>query len=257
MASPARSNASSHSSSMDWANRFLADDLASLRAQQSGHVPPVSGRVGSGRFGFELKVHNVIENKRIDKLQEVEMPPQWTASPRFSTRTELRQNHRDRLRPSMTYDCDGDGFVGQKDFQIAKKHDLGAEGMLSGGQRDSAIAETCYRMGSALHDDEIGGNAKARRVLTSLREKPELSDDTVREQRMRVGQMCVSTLKNKSSHQLKECMTFPEAHVPEPGAPVYTYTRTMLLAQRRVEREQTEKDNHKRYMATTIFHPEP
>ena len=225
-----------------------------MRKTVPGHTPPVLDHNGFERNGLRFSAG--ITNRKVDRLHDVQMPQNWQTTPRFSTRSELQQTRAAQLRPHASFDVDGDGFVGQSDYSISKKYDFNS-GMFSGGQRDSAIAETCRILGSRLHDDEIGGNAKARRVLTSLREKPELSDDTVREARMRVGQMCVSTLKNKSSHQLKECMRFPEAYVPEPGAPVYTYTRTMLHANRRVEREQTEKDNHDRFMATTIFHPEP
>ena len=112
-----------------------------------------------------------------------------------------------------------------------------------------AIAETCYRMGSRLHDDEIGGNARARRILTSLREAPELTDVARREQRLRVGGMEVASLKMKSSHQLKQCLVYPEAHVPEAGGPCYT--RTMLLSHRRHEKASAESKGHEAYLRDT------
>ena len=109
-----------------------------------------------------------------------------------------------------------------------------------------AIAETCYRMGSRLHDDEIGGNARARRILTSLREAPELTDVARREQRLRVGGMEVASLKMKSSHQLKQCLVYPEAHVPDKGGPCFT--RTMLHEYRRTEKAVAEEKGHDHYL---------
>lgn len=229
--------------SMD-TERWIADDLASLRSKNPGHIPPVLDH-----NGFELKVHHVIENQRINKLHDVMLPPQWTAPSRFSTRSALRQHQKEQLRPSLTYDCDGDGFVGQNDYSIARKHDLASEGVLTGGQRASAIAEACYKVGSSLQDDEIGGNARARRILTSLRDQPELNDAVRREQRLRVAGMEVASLKMKSSHQLKECLRFPSNPAPqEYDGPVYT--RTMLLARRRVEKEADEQRGHENFLRT-------
>ena len=146
------------------------------------------------------------------------------------------------MRPHASFDVDGDGFVGQQDYAIARKHDLGNGGVLTGGQRDSAIAEVCYRVGSQLHDDEIGGNARARRLLTSLREEPDLVNTAVREGRLRMAGVAVSSLKMKSSHQLKDCLSFPEntGTIP-PKADGPAYTRTMLLERRKIERAAMEQ----------------
>jgi len=222
---------------------WIRDDLRQMRTKVPGHVPPVLDQ-----NGFELNVHTVVANRYVDRLYGVQLPDKWQQTPRFSTRSELRQSRAATMLPHVSFDVDGDGFVGQQDFKIGKKHDLGSEGQLTGGQRDSAIAEACYKMGTSLNDDEIGGNMRARRVLTSLRDEPELNDTKRREQRLRVGGMAVSTLKMKSSQQLKDCLKFPEAHVPTEGAPVYT--RTMLLQQRRDEKMKAESDGHDRFIAS-------
>ena len=153
-----------------------------MRKAAPGHTPPVVDH-----HGFELKTHSKLENQRVDQLHNVRMPAQWQTSPRYHTRSALRSDRAASMRPHPSFDVDGDGFVGQQDYSIAKKHDLGGVGQLTGGQRDSAIAETCYRMGSRLHESEIGGNARARRVLASLRDDPELTDTVRRENRLRVA----------------------------------------------------------------------
>ena len=74
-------------------------------------------------------------------------------------------------------------------------------------------------------------------------------DAVRREQRLCVAGMEVASLKMKSSHQLKECLAFP--HNPSPqeyDGPVYT--RTMLLARRRIEKEHEEARGHDNFMRT-------
>ena len=53
----------------------------------------------------------------------------------------------------------------------------------------------------------------------------------------------------KSSQQLKQCLAFPEAHVPEPGGPAYT--RTMLLSNRRVESNRAEEAGRQQFLRET------
>ena len=52
----------------------------------------------------------------------------------------------------------------------------------------------------------------------------------------------------KSSHQLKQCLKFPEPLGREEGP---AYTRTMLLAQRRVENATAERLGHERFLRNT------
>ena len=227
--------------SMD-TERWIADDLASLRSKNPGHIPPVLDH-----NGFELKVHHVIENQRINKLHDVMLPPQWTAPSRFSTRSALRQHQKEQLRPSLTYDCDGDGFVGQNDYSIARKHDLASEGVLTGGQRASAIAEACYKVGSSLRRRDRR-QARARRILTSLRDRPELNDAVRREQR--------AACCRDGGRVTQDEVVAPAQGVPQvlsnPAPQEYdgpVYTRTMLLARRRVEKEADEQRGHENFCA--------
>lgn len=213
----------------------LDDHLNTLRDAAPGHIPPVTDH-----SGFEIKVHKPLAVRGLDCLYGVQMPASWERPARFGTRTELLRERAAAMRPHASYDVDGDGFVGQLDMAVAKKHDLGSGGQLTGGQRDSAIADHCAQVGSKLHDDEIGGNARARRIFTSLRESPELHDTACRQQRLRQANMAVASLRMKSSHQLKSCLRFPEprADAADHAAPVTT--RTMLLQQRAREKAAAE-----------------
>jgi len=230
-------------------DRWIRDDLRTMRERVPGHTPPVVDQ-----HGFEMHVHSAVANRFVDKLHGVRMPQSWEQAPRAATNSELREQRAASMRPHASYDVDGDGFVGQHDYAISKRHDVAASGMLSGGQRDSAIADACHQLGSALTSDEIGGNARARRILTSLREEPELTDTTRREQRLRVGGMTVRTLKQKSSHQLRQCLGEIPTGIPEPpkhteagGGSPPGFTRTMLLAQRRMERCIAEEESLGRF----------
>lgn len=234
---------SSTAQAQDSLDGFMAGDLRLMRQQTNFHVPPVLNNKG-----FEKRIHKPIANMAVDRLQDVNMPGQWRHSPRFHTRTDMREARASEMRPHASYDVDGDGFVGQNDYSISLKHDLGQQGMLTGGQRDSAIAETCYLTGSRLHDDEMGGNTRVRRIMKSLREEPELRDTVKREGRLRAAEMATASLKMKSSHQLKECLALPQRAVPaEENGPVYT--RTMLLERRKQEnaaREESARQAHLR-----------
>ena len=225
---------------------FMAQpDFTAMREQAQYHTPPVISNLG-----FERKVHKAVANRHIDKLHDVNMPQQWMQPTRFSTRTAMNAARHAEMRPHNSFDVDGDGFVSQEDWAISRRHDLGHSGILTGGQRDSAIAETCYRMGTKLHDDEIGTNARARRILRSLREEPEFEDTARREGRLRSAGMAVASLKMKSSHQLKECLALPaRKHEPEADGPVYT--RTMLLERRKIENAALEESGRHNFLLQT------
>ena len=114
------------------AGAFIRDDLQSMRNRCPGHSAPVLDH-----HGFEKKVHPTVAMTRIDRLSNVQMPGNWETPQRFATRTELRSKRAESMRPHASYDVDGDGFVGQTDYAISKKHDLGNGGMLEGGgERD-------------------------------------------------------------------------------------------------------------------------
>ena len=115
-------------------------------------------------------------------------------------------------------------------------------------------------MGTRVSDAEIGGNARARRIFTSLREEPELGTSAVdtkrREQRLRAAEMQVASLKMKSSQQLKNCLAFPTPNAPvDDNGP--TYTRTQLLERRRVERAAHEETGREHFLQTYGYGDSP
>ena len=65
------------------------------------------------------------------RLHGVTMPASWEAAPRFSTRSELRRKRAADMLPHPSFDIDGDKFVGQLDYAIAKRHDADSSGTRS------------------------------------------------------------------------------------------------------------------------------
>jgi len=55
---------------------------------------------------------------------------------RSKTRTELMQRIFTAAAPHPSYDVDGDGWVSQNDYQIAKKYDLNHDGVLDSEERE-------------------------------------------------------------------------------------------------------------------------
>ena len=231
---------------LSWGGQRLVDDFRAMRNKVPGHVPPIRDQMG-----FELAVHKSLANKAVDELHQVSIPASWTRPAPYPTRTALRSAREATMRPHVSYDVDGDGFVSAMDYELARKHDQGATGVLSGGHRQSAIAEQCHWMGSKLQDAEIGGNARARRLMTSLREEPEF-DNMRREARLRVADSMNRSLKMKSSQQLQRCLCAPppDPSTPSPrdGPDSPVYTRTMLLERRRIERAATEEAAEQRFL---------
>ena len=83
--------------------------------------------------------------------QPTEAPPQSVS---YISRSELQQARRRAQRPDASYDIDGDGFVSQRDYSIAKKHDARANqvssyvtgGALNEAELRAAIAEDMHRL---------------------------------------------------------------------------------------------------------------
>ena len=95
---------SSTAQAQDSLDGFMAGDLRLMRQQTNFHVPTVLNNKG-----FEKRIHKPIANMAVDRLQDVNMPGQWRHSPRFHTRTGMREARASEMRPHASYDVDGDG----------------------------------------------------------------------------------------------------------------------------------------------------
>ena len=55
------------------------------------------------------------------------------------THTKLNEKRKKELKPSITYDLDGDGVVGGKDLVISKKFDSQNKGYLTEQEKSQAL----------------------------------------------------------------------------------------------------------------------
>ena len=70
--------------------------------------------------------------------------PDWWSKPGLSeeqkqTRTKLNNERRQERIPHISYDLDGDGFVGGKDYVIAKIFDKDGDGRLNTHEKNMAM----------------------------------------------------------------------------------------------------------------------
>jgi hypothetical protein len=70
--------------------------------------------------------------------------PEWWSKPGLKdeerkTRTKVNENRRLEKVPHISYDLDGDGFVGGRDYVIAKQFDKDGDGILNAQEKANAI----------------------------------------------------------------------------------------------------------------------
>jgi hypothetical protein len=59
--------------------------------------------------------------------------------PEKRTRTKLIDNRKKEILPDISYDLDGDGFVGGRDYVVARRFDEGFKNSLTKEERERAI----------------------------------------------------------------------------------------------------------------------
>ena len=59
--------------------------------------------------------------------------------PEKKTRTKLIESRKKEILPDISYDLDGDGFVGGRDYVVARRFDEGFKNSLSKQEREAAI----------------------------------------------------------------------------------------------------------------------
>ena len=55
------------------------------------------------------------------------------------TRTKLIEKRKKEALPDLTYDLDGDGFVGGRDYMVARRFDKGAKNYLTKDEREEVF----------------------------------------------------------------------------------------------------------------------
>ena len=82
--------------------------------------------------------------------QDVRIPDWWSrpgqTEEEKKTRTKITQQRRAERIPHISYDLDNDGYVGGKDYVVAKQFDKDGDGKLNEEERKAAfeaIAKVC------------------------------------------------------------------------------------------------------------------
>ena len=95
-------------------------------------------------FGWNLQIKKKPGDDGSNILTQNVRIPDWWSRPGASdeekkTRTKLHeQRHAERI-PHISYDLDGDGYVGGKDYVVAKQFDKDGDGKLDAEERKAAM----------------------------------------------------------------------------------------------------------------------
>ena len=93
------------------------------------------------------------------------LPSDWTKVAKVSTRSELLEVRKQSRLPDISFDLDGDGTVGGKDYLIAKRFDLDQDGKLGPEERMKAKAGLADLENSLLWGCDSLGNNKGFRII--------------------------------------------------------------------------------------------
>jgi hypothetical protein len=83
--------------------------------------------------------HHRLPFKNKEEYLRVKPLPEWNKRVEHRTRSELMQARKAERIPDMSYDLDGDGVVGQKDYFLSKFFDKDHKDMLHPHEREKAI----------------------------------------------------------------------------------------------------------------------
>jgi hypothetical protein len=93
-------------------------------------------------FGFNKEYKPKIGRDDRNALKaEVKIPSHWHEKPDqvIKTNTGLQEARRADKRPDITFDLDGDGHVGDRDYFLSKHFDKDKDGKLNATEKAEAI----------------------------------------------------------------------------------------------------------------------
>jgi hypothetical protein len=93
------------------------------------------------------------------------LPPDWTKVPKVSTRSELLEVRKIEQKPDISFDLDGDGVVGGRDYLIGKRFDVEQNGKLSPEQLKHARNMMDQVDGTLTWGCDSSGNNKLFRIV--------------------------------------------------------------------------------------------
>lgn len=95
-------------------------------------------------FGWNLQIKKKPGDDGTNILAKDVRIPDWWSRPGMTeeqkkTRTKLTEKRHAERIPHISYDLDGDGYVGGKDYVVAKQFDKDGDGILSPEERKAAM----------------------------------------------------------------------------------------------------------------------
>ena len=95
-------------------------------------------------FGWNLSIKKKPGDDGTNILAKNVDIPDWWSRPgmtqdQLKTRTKLGEQRRAERIPHISYDLDGDGYVGGKDYVVAKHFDKDHDGRLDASERKAAM----------------------------------------------------------------------------------------------------------------------
>ena len=110
-------------------------------------------------FGWNLSIKKKPGDDGSNILTQYNRIPDWWSRPgqteeQNKTRTKLHEQRRKERVPHISYDLDNDGYVGGKDYVVAKQFDKDGDGKLDAEERKAAM-EALKNVRMLLDDDDI------------------------------------------------------------------------------------------------------
>jgi len=95
-------------------------------------------------FGWNLQIKKKPGDDGSNILTQIVRIPEWWSRPGVSeedkkTRTKIQEHRRAERIPHISYDLDKDGYVGGKDYVVAKQFDKDGDGKLNEEERKAAF----------------------------------------------------------------------------------------------------------------------
>lgn len=95
-------------------------------------------------FGWNLQNKKKPGDDGSNVLTQNVRIPDWWSRPGMTeeekkTRTKLAEKRHAERKPHISFDLDGDGYVGGKDYVVAKQFDKNGDGILDAEERKAAF----------------------------------------------------------------------------------------------------------------------
>ncbi|KAF4677995.1 hypothetical protein FOL47_006942 [Perkinsus chesapeaki] len=114
-------------------------DIAGVKGKPNEELGTASSaRHSSGRvphYNTDGHQHHRFPTKSLGVYSDVAPVDDWEKAPKYRTRSEMLHQRRANLVPDISYDVDGDGVVGTRDYFISKHFDDDRDGKLNQKER--------------------------------------------------------------------------------------------------------------------------